>query len=159
MKQQKTSHISVERSEDYAFAVEMRAAMSMETGLDHDRDSPGWRERMTEFFSSRQARGDAEFFVARDESGERIGTAFVTASDHYRTHAFGTRYATVHGVYVKPEYRRRGVASRLMAAVENWAREKGYDVLRLRSSEMGQPLYVSLGFTPTTEVEKKLRGR
>ncbi len=153
------SQTSVERSDDYTFAVEMRAAMSLEMGVDHDKEHPGWRERMTEFFSSRQARGDAEFFVARAGNGERIGTAFVAASDHYRTHAFGTRYATVHGVYVKPEYRRRGVASALMAAVEDWARKKGYDVLRLRSSEMGQPLYDSLGFKPTTEVEKKLRGR
>lgn len=148
---------SVEPSDDFDFATDMREAMDLEIEVDHDAVHPGWRERFKEFWASRQAGGTAQFFVARDANGERIGMAFVTASDHYRTHAFGMRYASVHGVYVKPAYRRRGIASALMAAVEGWARGNSYDVLRLRASEMGRPLYDTLGFTPTTELEKKLK--
>ncbi len=148
---------TAEPSDDFDFATDMREAMDLEIEVDHDRAHPGWRQRFKDFWASRQAAGIAQFFVARNGDGERIGMAFVTASDHYRTHAFGTRYACVHGLYVKAEFRRRGVASALMTAVETWARENGYDVLRLRASEMGRPLYATLGFTPTTEVEKNLK--
>lgn len=151
------SQIFVESSNDFDFAVAMRAAMDLESGIDHDALHPGWRERYVAFLRERQERGEAQFFIAHDEGDGRCGSAFVALSDHYRTHAYGTRYATVHGVYVKPEYRRRGIATMLMSAIETWARTHEYDVLRLRSSAMGEPLYRGLGFSATTELEKKLR--
>ena len=40
-------------------------------------------------------------------------------------------YAWIHELYVKPEHRRRGVASMLMAEAERFARGEGAHVLRL----------------------------
>ena len=157
MKPRETLGISVEPTDDFEFATAMRSAMDAENGIDHDALHPGWRERFREYFGSRQARGDAQIFAARMENGEPVGMAIVTLADHYRGHVFGTPYASVHGVFVKPEYRRRGVASALVCAAEAWAQAHGMYLLRLRSTEMGKPLYRSLGFTPTAEFEKKLR--
>jgi GNAT superfamily N-acetyltransferase len=42
-----------------------------------------------------------------------------------------TPFAWVHDLYVKPEHRRRGVASMLMAEAERFARGEGAHVLRL----------------------------
>ena len=157
MKPREMLPISVEPTDDFEFIAEMRKAMDLENGVDHDVVHPGWRERLREYFGTRQARGDAQIFAARAETGERVGMAIVTLADHYRGHVFGTPYASVHGVFVMPHYRRRGAASALVSAAEDWAKQHGMYLLRLRSTEMGKPLYQSLGFTPTAEFEKKLR--
>ncbi len=56
----------------------------------------------------------------------------------------------VLGVIVLPEYRRRGVASRLLAAGEAWARETGAAGIRLDSGAERTPAhecYQKAGFT------------
>jgi GNAT superfamily N-acetyltransferase len=40
-------------------------------------------------------------------------------------------FAWIHDIFVKPEHRRRGVASVLMAEAERFARSQGARVLRL----------------------------
>jgi ribosomal protein S18 acetylase RimI-like enzyme len=40
-------------------------------------------------------------------------------------------FAQIHDVYVKPEYRGQGVADRLLAEAERFARREGARVLRL----------------------------
>jgi GNAT superfamily N-acetyltransferase len=62
----------------------------------------------------------------------------------------------VLNVYTHPDYRRRGLARRLMLAVEAWCREHGIPVLTLHASPDGQHLYESLGFGPTNFVIKRL---
>ena len=60
-------------------------------------------------------------------------------------------------VYTAPEYRRLGIARRLMTMLLDAARELGVHRLLLNSSDMGRPLYESLGFvTPTREMEINL---
>ncbi|MEO8222840.1 MAG: GNAT family N-acetyltransferase, partial [Specibacter sp.] len=52
-------------------------------------------------------------------------------------------------MFVRDEYRRRGIARQLIDAVETRARELGYDTLRLETGD-GQPeaiaLYLSAGY-------------
>jgi ribosomal protein S18 acetylase RimI-like enzyme len=55
-------------------------------------------------------------------------------------------------VYVEREYRRRGVAERLMVHMIESARADGFATLTLHASDAGRPLYERLGFTPTTEM-------
>ncbi len=52
----------------------------------------------------------------------------------------------VRDVYVDPLARRRGIARALMEAVMAEARATRVDRLSLGASEMGQPLYLALGF-------------
>lgn len=63
-----------------------------------------------------------------------------------------TREALVVNVYVQPEYRRNGLARRLMIAILDWSREQGIERVVLHASVMGRPLYESLGFAPTNEM-------
>ena len=55
-------------------------------------------------------------------------------------------------MYVEPEFRRRGVARRLMEAMLEWCREAGYKNVSLHASQEGRPLYESMGFVPTNEM-------
>jgi GNAT superfamily N-acetyltransferase len=61
------------------------------------------------------------------------------------------RKAFVLNVYVKPEFRRRGIARDIMKTLLEWCREQGFDSVSLHASIEGRPLYEELGFRPTNE--------
>jgi GNAT superfamily N-acetyltransferase len=62
----------------------------------------------------------------------------------------------VVNMYTEPEYRRRGLARRLMDAMIAWTKNEGYDALFLHASDAGRPLYAGLGFVPTNEMRLQL---
>ena len=59
---------------------------------------------------------------------------------------------TLRALYVRPEWRRRGIARRIMQALIDWL--PGTDVVRLvlHASDEGRPLYEQMGFVPTNEM-------
>ena len=63
-------------------------------------------------------------------------------------------------IYVRPAYRRRGIAAKLFAQVEGWARERGAVRLELHTWDFNQgaiAMYRDMGMTPQRYVfEKKL---
>jgi GNAT superfamily N-acetyltransferase len=65
--------------------------------------------------------------------------------------------ALVVNVYVHPAHRRRGLARSLMSAVLAWCREQGIERVVLHASNMGRPLYETLGFTLSNEMVLYLR--
>jgi GNAT superfamily N-acetyltransferase len=67
------------------------------------------------------------------------------------------REALVVNVYVLPEYRRQGLARRLMEAIVDWCDEQGIERIVLHPSTMGRPLYESLGFVATNELVRYQR--
>jgi ribosomal protein S18 acetylase RimI-like enzyme len=62
----------------------------------------------------------------------------------------------VSSVYTLPEYRRQGIARRLMEMLVEHARKEGLQRLILWSSDLGRPLYESLGFVPSRGMELNL---
>ena len=67
------------------------------------------------------------------------------------------REASILNVYVYPEFRRRGIARRLMQVMIEWCRAEGFPHVSLHASKDGRPLYESLGFEPSSELRLKLR--
>jgi GNAT superfamily N-acetyltransferase len=66
------------------------------------------------------------------------------------------RRAYILNVYTEPEFRRRGIARRIMAEIVTWCRAQGFWAVMLHASEFGRPLYESMGFEPTNEMRLKL---
>ena len=64
--------------------------------------------------------------------------------------------AMILNMYTEREFRRRGLARRLMQAMIDWCREQGYKTVSLHASDFGRPLYESLGFKPTNEMRLTL---
>lgn len=60
--------------------------------------------------------------------------------------------AIVLGMYVEPEWRRRGVAEALMRALLATLDARGIKRIVLHASNDGRRLYERLGFTPTNEM-------
>ena len=65
-------------------------------------------------------------------------------------HPTGKR-AHLMNVYTKSEYRRQGIARKMVELLIEEARKKGATEISLDSTESGRPLYKSLGFTDSTE--------
>ena len=62
----------------------------------------------------------------------------------------------VSSVYTMPDHRRRGISTQLMTRLMNSAREQGIQRLILWASDMGAPVYESLGFTRSHAMEINL---
>jgi len=62
------------------------------------------------------------------------------------------KWAHIMNVYTKPEYRRRGLARRLMHLMIEWCTAQKIDQLTLSASDEGRPLYQSLGFQQTSDM-------
>lgn len=67
---------------------------------------------------------------------------------------YGTRLAWVGMVLTRPEYRRRGFATYLVAALLARADALGVATVMLDATEQGAPIYETLGFHATQPVER-----
>lgn len=134
-------------------AAEMRRLMILEIdGEDYDLAYAGWRERFVAFFGGHIRAGEGAFF-AIEHDGEFIGTAAVYLMGTHRSRILPKQSGYICNVYVRPQWRRRGLASALTAAAVEWSRAHCCEVVRLRTSRMGRPVYEGLGFQKTDELE------
>jgi GNAT superfamily N-acetyltransferase len=60
-------------------------------------------------------------------------------------------------VFTEPEYRRLGLARRLMVTMLDWLRQEKFGTVSLHASEYGRSLYESLGFEATNEMRMSLK--
>ena len=84
---------------------------------DHD---PG---EMKAELSEGIADGDAAYFLAW-EKGIPVGFAQCQLRRDYVEGTESSPVGYLEGIYVQPEYRRRGYARKLLSACEEWAKEK-----------------------------------
>jgi GNAT superfamily N-acetyltransferase len=62
-------------------------------------------------------------------------------------------------MFTEPEFRGRGVASRLVRAMVRWATDHGYRRIFLHASQLGRPVYEKLGFVNGNEMRLELPRR
>jgi GNAT superfamily N-acetyltransferase len=67
------------------------------------------------------------------------------------------RRAWILNMYTEPEFRRRGIARRLMEIMIEWCRAEGFSSVSLHASNEGRPLYEAIGFKATNEMRLNLR--
>jgi hypothetical protein len=68
--------------------------------------------------------------------------------------AYGNRLGFIGLVLTHPDYRRRGYARQLLIELLARASEIGIETLKLDATELGEPLYASLGFCPDQVIER-----
>ncbi|MGW5715956.1 GNAT family N-acetyltransferase [Amycolatopsis sp. NPDC003865] len=111
--------------------ADLQAVRALLEGAFADFDPPGWENTLGGMhaltFDGDQLIGHASLVQRRLLHGDRV---------------LNTGY--VEGVAVHPDHRRRGVASALMAAMEELL--PGYEVGALSASRAGAPLYAGRGW-------------
>ncbi len=112
------------------------------------------------YFRAALANGKYRGWLAETEDGRVAGGAGVVIND-WPAHPRETRALRVWilNMYVEPEFRRRGIARRLMETMIGWCREAGFVNVSLHASAEGRPLYESMGFVPTNEMRLELDGQ
>lgn len=96
-------------------------------------------------------------WCAETASAEIIGGAGVTVLPWPPAPPIlASRIAYVYNVYTEPRHRRRGIALRLMETIHAWAREQGIRRIALHASDEGRPLYESMEYRATNEMQRLL---
>jgi GNAT superfamily N-acetyltransferase len=97
-------------------------------------------------------------FVARDDEAGIVSCAWLLLIEKPPSPRFPHgRTGTLFNVYTVPEFRRRGLASKVMDALIEDARLRHLDLLELNATEDGYPLYRSLGFRNAHEKHRAMR--
>ena len=100
------------------------------------------------------------WLVSPNQSGEVVAGAGVQLrrilprpiATENGTQIAGGREGLVLNVFTEREWRRQGLARRLMELILEWSRAATLDRLVLHASEDGRPLYDRLGFVLTNEM-------
>lgn len=71
-------------------------------------------------------------------------------------HLTTTLQALVLNIYTEKEYRRKGLARRIMHTIHDYCRTRNIIRVVLHASDEGRPLYESLGYLPTNEMRLKV---
>ena len=105
-----------------------------------------------------RAMADGTFRAWIASIGNRVvgGGAVVISPWPSHPNDLGCRRATILNVYTDREYRRQGVARKLMQTIIDWCRKEGFAFVALHASKNGRPLYEQLGFRPTDEMRLDL---
>ncbi|KLK93190.1 aminoglycoside 6'-acetyltransferase [Microvirga vignae] len=104
-------------------------------------------------------------FLAYDAKAAAIAFAEVALRRDYVNGCTTSPVAFLEGIYVRPAYRKRGIARLLCKAVEDWARGLGCQELASDveiHNEISQSMHVAVGFEETERVvyyRKPLRSR
>lgn len=105
------------------------------------------KENCYSYFHNALSEGLSDVILAEDEEMV-VGTAIIF---YYQSvpSAFNMtgRNAYVTSMYVKEEYRRKGIATTMLKKLIDVSNQKGYPIIMLNASEMGKTLYNKLGFT------------
>lgn len=79
-------------------------------------------------------------------------TAFLVVDERPGNPIFmNGRIGTIMNVYTYPQYRQRGVATQVMEAILDIAKEQNLSRLDLKATHAGIPLYEKLGFNQTSD--------
>ena len=143
---------------DLPTLVEHRRRMWEEIGgptrAELDRADPAYRRWVVRETRAHRFIG----FLVEDAKGRAAGSGAVWLQPAQPRPG---RLSRLHMPYIlsmftEPEFRGRGVASRLVRAMVRWATLHGYRRIFLHASSMGHPVYATLGFSDGNEMRLEL---
>ncbi|MFD7458858.1 MULTISPECIES: GNAT family N-acetyltransferase [unclassified Streptomyces] len=155
--------VRVVRAEEWAAAKELRLA-ALRDPIAHlafleryevaaERPDAFWQERTA---GAAEGSRRARQIIAEAPDGEWAGTLTVLVEEAGTTDWAGFpvehRQGHVVGVFVRPEYRGRGLTERIFDAALAWSWETGLERVRLivhEDNERAQGLYRKVGFAPS----------
>ncbi|MDD6037604.1 MAG: GNAT family N-acetyltransferase [bacterium] len=125
--------------------IEMRINQLREEGATEDYDLA---PNLKDYYERHLSDGTFVSWLALD--GDTIigtsGMSFVEKPPYYGCPS--GKIGLLSSMFTNPNYRRRGIAKKLLTRVVNEAKEYGCGVVQITASDMGVKLYSDFGFTP-----------
>ncbi|MCL2154005.1 MAG: GNAT family N-acetyltransferase [Oscillospiraceae bacterium] len=129
---------------DIPILIELRKYQLIDEGEPQISDISG---QLADYFSAAITDGTFISWVMEND-GEIIATSGICFYPLPPTYSNPTgRTAYITNMYTKPEYRRVGIAAKLLNLVIDEAKAREYKVIRLHTSEFGRSIYEKVGFT------------
>ncbi|MFZ0284885.1 MAG: GNAT family N-acetyltransferase [Terriglobales bacterium] len=144
-------------SDDIPEILRQRRAMYLD--MDYE-DSPALAKMLSSCEPYlRESLADGSFRSWLALAGRKVAGGGAVIISPWLSHPYDLecRRATILNVYVYPEFRRRGIARRLMETIIVWCRQQNFASVFLHASKAGRPLYDALGFDATNEMKLKLK--
>lgn len=144
--------IRIAEDADMPALVEFRLAMFRDMGWEDERRL----EELAPLYEAyvREHAGSDEFvaWIAEHDGVAVASVALLWERVPPTVRNMSGRQAYIMSMYVVPQMRRQGIASRLVGAAVEFARSNGADVVRLHHSPAGKELYEGLGFALSPEM-------
>lgn len=134
-----------------------RRGMFVDMGVAPSRSLDGHDRRFIPWARARLRRGELFGLIAESRDGVPVASGCVwLREDQPRPWTERERSPYIMSIYTLPEWRRRGVANRIVRGLLRACRRQGYTMVRLNASRMGLSVYEGLGFERTTEMRRWL---
>jgi GNAT superfamily N-acetyltransferase len=154
---EKITIVPVAAPAEIEVGVRFRYAMKVELAMRVNLLRSDWAARETAYFAKRTAEGGAQWYLAK-VGEEFVGSACAYVDDSWASTLLEhPQNGWIIGVYVVPQYRRRGIARALTDAALSWLRGTECVEAKLHASPFGRGIYESLGFALTNEMKLSLR--
>jgi len=142
---------------DIATILHHRRSMYEDMGRRDERALSMMAESSEPYFREALSDGTYRGFLAENKEGRVIAGGGIVISP-WPTHPseLHARRAMILNMYTEKDYRRRGIAKRLMLTMLEYLRKQGFPKVSLHASDEGRPLYESLGFEISNEMTLKL---
>jgi GNAT superfamily N-acetyltransferase len=151
--------IRLATTDDAGIVARHRVGMSRDMGrVVNDTQAAQLLEVSTTVLASALGDGSYVGWLASDGGGRVLGGVGVHLKPQLPRIApngkdvFTDSVPLVVNVFTEPDARRWGVARALMRALMDWATAQCCDRVLLHASDMGRPLYASLGFEDSNEM-------
>jgi GNAT superfamily N-acetyltransferase len=109
------------------------------------------------YLKTAMANGSFRAWLASDGNRVVAGGAVIISPWPAHPYDLECRRATILNVFTDPEYRRRGIARKLLQTIIAWCQRESFARVTLHASPEGRHLYESLGFEPSNEMRLSLR--
>jgi ribosomal protein S18 acetylase RimI-like enzyme len=120
-------------------------------GLSDDADMTEVKHQSYEYY--RKALHDSTHTAYLVFNGDRFagagGISYYQVMPTFR-HPSGNK-AYIMNIYTRPEYRRQGIARRMLDILIKDAKARGISFITLEATPMGRPLYEKAGFVPLND--------
>ena len=83
------------------------------------------KEDMESLFHTLLVSENDEMLIARTDEGIAVGFANISIRNDYVEGSNSSPVGYIEGIYVKPEFRKQGIAKRFIVLAEDWSRERG----------------------------------
>lgn len=131
---------------DHVDLIALRLAyLTEDSGKPSETDAANIEKRLSDYFARHL---NYNFFAILAETNDRVvGTAFLLILEIPAAPRFPTgKTGTLMNVYVRPEYRRYGIATELLNCLIAIGKEQDLSYIELMATAAGKPLYEKLGF-------------
>ena len=139
--------------QDIPDLVRLRRIMFEAMGYDDKTKLDKADQAAKEFFIKAIPEGSFWGWVAITNKGDYIGSGGVVIDQHPPCpHNLTGQIGYIMNLVTIPEFRRHGIARKIMQSMVQWLVKKGIKTISLHSTEMGKTLYEELGFVESNEM-------